>query len=626
MVKKLFRFAAAATLMLLLLVVVFLVIPGLGRVDDPGLEPAFDQDAASPPPRSTASLPNPQRTAFFGDLHVHTSFSTDAYIFGVRTLPEDAYIFAKGGTIEHGAGYPIRLSQPLDFLAVTDHAEYLGTARAASPDIPTSRKQLRALLKTGNRFEFTKYWLQSVIALTGKGFGFVGANPEVEASAWSETIAAAERHNDPGFFTAFIGYEWSSLGIHRNVVYGSGEVAARPFSSIDSNQPQDLWRELESQNEAGQSVIAIPHNMNESGGRMYPADAIEELVWTSEEAMLRRRIEPVSEIYQIKGTSETHPKLSPRDPFADFEIVDLPGYRGGKPGAGGAYARDALRTGLEIFAAKGWNPYVFGFVGSTDSHNASSPVEENKHHGKLPLLDGSAAIRSGEAILLPRSQTPGGTWGGGGLAGIWAEENTRSSLFSALRRRETFATSGPRIAVRLFGGWGLEARWLEENNPAARAYAAGVPMGADLPPRENDAAPRFLLWALKDPAAAHLDRLQIIKGWVDASGESFERVYDLAASGGREIDPASGFYPPVGSTVDIADASYTNTIGSTTLKAYWIDPDFDPTQSAFYYARVLEIPTPRMSTYDAKTLGIDAPEPATIQERAATSAIFYWGK
>jgi hypothetical protein len=342
--------------------------------------------------------------------------------------------------------------------------------------------------------------------------------------------------------------------------------------------------------------------------------------------MLRRRIEPVSEIYQIKGTSETHPKLSPRDPFADFEIVDLPGYRGVKPAAGGAYARDALRTGLEIFAAKGWNPYVFGFVGSTDSHNASSPVEENKHHGKLPLLDGSAAIRSGEAILLPRSQTPGGTWGGGGLAGIWAEENTRSSLFSALRRRETFATSGPRIAVRLFGGWGLEARWLEENNPAARAYAAGVPMGGDLPPREIDTAPRFLLWALKDPAAGNLDRLQIIKGWVDASGQSFERVYDLAASGGREIDPASGFYPPVGSTVDIADASYTNTIGSTTLKAYWIDPDFDPTQSAFYYARVLEIPTPRMSTYDAKTLGIDAPEPATIQERAATSAIFYWGK
>ncbi|MCP4905847.1 MAG: DUF3604 domain-containing protein [bacterium] len=575
------------------------------------------------PPPSRSRIPaDPLRNVWFGDLHVHTSYSTDAFIFGVRALPDDAYHFAKGGTIAHGAGYPIRLSKPLDFLAITDHAEFLGTARAANPDIPSTRRPLRQILKNGNRLEYSRYWVESVAMLTSGTFGAFGANPTASRAAWEDTIASAQRHDEPGVFTAFIGYEWSSIGIHRNVVYGSERAPDRPFSSIDSQRPQDLWRALEAQNDAGQSVIAIPHNMNESGGRMYPSESIEDLVWSESEAMRRRRIEPVSEIYQVKGSSEAHPELSPDDPFADFEIIDLPAYRGVGGGPKGSYSRDALRLGLELSMREGWNPYVLGVIGSTDSHNASSPVEEDRHHGKLPILDGSAAIRSAEALLIPASETPGATWGGGGLAGIWAEENTRASLFAALKRRETFATSGPRISVRFFGGWDFDPSTLTNPDLLSVAYREGVPMGGDLP-AQTSGSPTFVLWADKDPSTAHLDRLQVIKGSLDKEGHSYERIYDVAASGDRARDEQTGLFESVGNSVDIPSASYTNTIGAAHLEAVWTDPDFDAGQDAFYYVRVLEIPTPRMSTYDAKTLGIDAPEPATIQERATTSAIWY---
>ena len=591
---------------------------------DPSLLPAFDPALAEAPLPEKRRVPtNPRRTAFYGDLHVHTSFSTDAFLFGVRALPDDAYRFAKGGTIAHGAGYPIRLTRPLDFLAVTDHAEYLGTARAAQPDVPTVRTPLREVLLSGDKQAFSAYWVESVERMTRGSFGAFGANPEAEASAWRETIAAANRHNDPGRFTAFIGYEWSSVGIHRNVVYGSAATVDRPFSSLDSNRPQDLWRALESQNEAGQPVIAIPHNMNESGGRMYPIESTEDLAWTREEAMRRRRIEPVSEIYQVKGSSEAHPQLSPDDPFADFEIIDLGESRGLKGGPEGSYARDALRSGLELAMKDGWNPYVLGLIGSSDSHNASSPVEEDKHHGKLPVLDGSASIRSGEAFSFPAAETPGASWGGGGLAGVWAEENTRASLFAALQRRETFATSGPRIQVRFFGGWSFDETLLGEPGLLDVCDRNGVPMGGDLPEAEAGRAPSFVVWADKDPDTANLDRIQIIKGSIDASGRSFERIYDVALSDGRSPDPVTGLGPPVGNTVDVAAARYSNSIGAAHLEAVWQDPDFDPARPAFYYVRVLEIPTPRMSTYDAKRLGIPAPAPATIQERAATSPIWY---
>ena len=630
MLSRLLKIALALLLVVVLLATIFILVPGLGQVDDPGLEPAFDAATAPPPPAGRRVPANADKSAFFGDLHVHTSFSTDAFIFGVRALPDDAYHFAKGGTIAHGAGYPIRLSKPLDFLAVTDHAEFLGTARAAAPDtIPSVRKSLREVLTEGNRIEMTQFWTESVALMSSGAFGAAGANPEAGRAAWEETVASANRHNDPGVFTAFIGYEWSSIGIHRNVVYGSERAPERPFSSLDSNRAKDLWLALEAQNNADQPVIAIPHNMNESSGRIYPRESREDMEWTKVEAMRRRRIEPISEIYQVKGSSETHPKLSPNDLFADFEIIDFPEYRGITSGAPGSYSRDGLRAGLELAMKDGWNPYVFGVIGSTDSHNASSPVEEDKHHGKLPTLDGSAGIRSGEALLIPASQTPGATWGGGGLAGIWAEENTRESLFNAMQRRETFATSGPRISVRFFGGWDYDREILASANPIRAAYQRGVAMGGDLPARIDsdamgpNAAPRFILWADKDPGSGNLDRLQIIKGWVDATGKSAEQVYDVAASDERSRDPETGLFTSVGNTVDVPNASYTNTIGATHLEAVWTDPDFIPEHNAFYYVRVLEIPTPRMSTYDAKTLGIKAPEPATLQERAATSAIWY---
>ncbi len=608
----------------------FFIPRATGRIEDPSLQPAFDAATAPPAPAMRKIPPVDTRRALFGDLHVHTSYSVDAFIFGVRALPEDAYRFAKGGTIAHGAGYPIRLSRPLDFLAVTDHAEYLGTARAAQPDVPTVRRPLRELLLEGSRSELTKYWSESVLALTNHkfaggdvGFGDDVTNLQVEADAWRDTIETAERHNDPGTFTAFIGYEWSSWGVHRNVVYAGSQVPERPFSSVDSNLPKDLWTALEAQRKVGQMVIAIPHNMNESSGRMYPDAPIEGMDWTEEEAMRRRAIEPVSEIYQVKGSSETHPTLSPDDPFADFEIIERPSIGGKTGGPAGSFSRNALRTGLELAMRDGWNPYVLGVIGSSDSHNASATVEENNHHGKLPVLDGSAGIRSGEALLLPSSVTPGATWGGGGLAAVWAEENTRAAIFAALERRETFATSGPRIQVRLFGGWSFDESALDSAEAVSIGYRDGVPMGGFLPERPASALPQFLVWADKDPASGHLDRIQIIKGWVDMGGASHERVYDLVASGDRARDPETGSFEPVGNTVDIADASYTNTIGAAHLEALWTDPDFDADHDAFYYVRVLEIPTPRMSTYDAKALGIEAPEPTTLQERAATSAIWY---
>ncbi len=605
----------------------------LGRVDDPSIEPRFDADAAAPPPEMPRVPPVSTRRALFGDLHVHTGYSVDAYIFGVRALPDDAYHFAKGGTIEHGAGYPIRLQRPLDFLAVTDHAEYLGTAREVNAGFPTAEWPLAEALREGSRLDMTRYFAKSIQVLSQTAIGNGGSDASlvddetasrVGREAWLDTIAAAERHNDPGTFTSLIAYEWSSFGLHRCVVYGSSAAPANTFSSLDSPRPQDLWLALEAERAAGKPVIAIPHNMNESAGRMYPDESIEGLEWTSEEAMRRRRIEPVSEIYQVKGSSEAHPALSPEDPFADFEIVSRAGMVDeGAGGPAGGFSRDGLRTGLELAMSDGWNPYVFGVIGSSDGHGAAGPVEEDNHFGKLPVLDGSAAIRAGEANLVPASSSPGGLWGGGGLAVVWAEENTRASIFAALERRETFATSGPRMQVRFFGGWDFDAAVLGKANAAAIGYRNGVPMGGFLGERPDGATPRFLVWADKDASGANLDRLQIIKGWVDATGASHERVYDVAASADRTRDPATGLFESVGNTVDVAHASYTNSIGATHLEAVWTDPDFEPAQDAFYYVRVLEIPTPRMHVYDAKTLGIAPREPTSIQERAATSAIWY---
>ncbi len=599
-----------------------------GPVEDPSLFPAYDPARAEPPPAKPAVAANPQRNLLWGDLHIHTSYSTDAYSMGVRATPDDAYLFTRGGTIAHGAGYAIRINQPLDFAAVTDHGEYLGVLRKANLGLPLETKSLRDRLLQDSPLSLTIAQGITAGRIAGGDLTVEGIeDPEsISVAAWQDIQAAAERHYEPGVFTTFVAYEWTSMpndqNLHRNVVYRGMDVPRLPFSSLDSPNPEDLWDELDRQREQGMEVFAIPHNGNVSNGLMYDSVTFDGGKIDAAYAEQRNRNEPVSEILQIKGTSDTHPLLSPEDEFANFEIMVEQLSASGDPSEPkGSYTRDALRTGIEFSHSEGFNPYRFGVIGSSDSHNASTSVEENNHHGKLPVMDGSAAIRMGLATVMPDQYQRQKRWGSAGLAAVWGQENTRESVFDAMRRKETYATSGPRIQLRFFGGWDYEADLIEDPDITEKAYAGGVPMGGELSNAAN-AAPSFLVWAAKDPESANLDRIQVIKGWIDEAGQSRERIYDLVASDGRELDQ-DGRFPPVGNTVDVKNASYSNSVGAPQLAAWWQDPEFDSAMEAFYYVRVLEIPTPRWSTYDAKTLGIDAPDPQTLQERAISSAIWY---
>lgn len=606
---------------------VLLALHACSPVEDPSLFPAYHAASALPAPAKPLVPARTERQVLWGDLHIHTSLSTDAWTMGVRGLPDDAYTFARGGTIEHPLGYPIRLHKPLDFAAVTDHSEYLGVVRARAPDLPTSTRPMRERLLEDGRLMNTIAFLRTNAGFSLRDVDKAGAEV-ISRDAWQQTIAAAERHYEPGRFTTFVGYEWSSMpearNLHRNVIYRGTKVPELPYSSLESEDPRDLWSALEQQRQQGMPNLAIPHNGNVSDGLMYDEVAFDGSAFDADYARRRMLNEPISEIFQVKGASETHPSLSPGDPFADFNIVNQMLSRepqNSRPR--GSYIRDALRVGMEFEHDQGFNPYRFGVIGSSDGHNASSPVEEDNHHGKLPIMDGSAAIRLGRAYLIPEEENRAARWESAGLAGVWAEENTRESLFDAMRRKETYATSGPRITVRFFAGTGFPDNLMDEPDWLQQAYALGVPMGGELQADSIDgASPRFVVMAAKDPDGANLDRIQIIKGWVDARGQSHEQIHDVALAEKRRADPASKASNPVGNTVDIAGASYSNTIGSPMLQAEWIDPDYSAGQHAFYYARVLEIPTPRWSTYDAKRLGVAAPEPASLQERAVTSAIW----
>lgn len=578
--------------------------------------------------------PQTPENVYFGDLHLHTRYSTDAFAFATWRTPDDAYLFAKGHGIPHVNGRLIQSNEPLDFLAVTDHAEFLGVFQwlAAGDSAEADHEAVRILRSDdATAKERAQAYMAFAGAARSGGPPEQFQQPEVERTVWQEIIDAADRHYLPGEFTTFAGYEWSASaggGLHRNVIFADTRGLPFPFSARDSQNPEDLWTYLEQQRMRGIRVLAIPHNSNYSRGRMFELSTFDGGPLTAHYASRRMWNEPLVEIIQHKGTQETHPLLSPNDEFADFEILtpDLPEWLANDPENSrhensGRYVREALLNGTRLQSEEGFDPFQFGFVGASDFHSGVSGVEEYD-------MDGFYGSAFASTAKLRRNQErewdplPLSLRSAAGLTAVWAPENTRDALFDSMRRRETYATSGTRIKVRFFGGWQYPADLIERGDWVPAAYAGGVPMGGVLSGSEND-APRFVVWAAKSPRGANLDRVQIVKGWSE-DGETLERVYDVVLSDGRELR-ADGSAPAVGNTVDVATATYTNEIGDAELAIVWEDPEFDPLLPSFYYARVLEIPTPRWTTYDAVELGLEPPEevPATIQERAFTSPIWY---
>jgi len=584
----------------------------------------------------------------FGDTHLHTSFSMDAGAFGARLTPRDAYVFAEGNEIISSTGQPVKLSRPLDFLVVADHSDGMGffpLILGGDPKImadPQGRKW-HDMIRSGKGAEAAL----EIITSFGKGTISKAIMPlpgtPAYSSAWQETIEAAEEANDPGRFTAFIGYEWTSNtggnNLHRNVIFRDNADKAsqvEPFTTmkpLGSDNPVDLWKWMAAYEErTGGNVLAIAHNGNLSNGRMFPVvEAFDEKVDASY-ATSRAKWERLYEVTQTKGDGETLPYLSPNDEFADFERWDKGNLDGSvaktKDMLEFEYARSALKNGLKLEQALGINPYKFGMIGSTDAHTGLAAVEEENFFGKTTPQEPSPERMLKTFFHNQKSGVTVMDWevSASGYAAVWATENTREAIFDAMERRETYATTGPRMLVRFYGGWDFEPADANNRLPAAIGYSKGVPMGGDLRDAPAGRAPSFLVAALKDPIGANLDRIQIIKGWLDAQGQLHEKIYDVVwGDADKRQRGTDGKVPPVGSTVDLANATWTNTIGDPELIAVWKDPDFDPQQKAFYYARVLEIPTPRWTAYDARRFGVE-PLPGTtmtLQDRAYTSPIWY---
>jgi hypothetical protein len=584
---------------------------------------------------------------YWGDTHLHTGLSMDAGAFGARLTPEDAYRFARGEELTSSTGLQVKLGRPLDFLVVADHSDNMGffpRLFAGDPEMladPTGRRWYDMVQAGGQQGVAAA--IEVIVAFSQNQF------PEALASlpgtpayraAWEEMIDAAEDYNDPGEFTAFIGYEWTSNtggnNLHRVVIFrddGTKASAVEPLTTLaplGSDNPRDLWRWMEAYEEkTGGRILALAHNGNLSNGIMFPMlDTFTGMAFDREYAETRARWEPLYEATQIKGDGETHPYLSPTDEFADYETWDQGNLDLSVPKQDEMlqyeYARTGLQIGLQLERELGVNPYKFGMVGSTDSHTGLATAEEENFFGKH-----SGTEPSPERYKHPMGETPNGryeSWDmvGSGYAAVWATENTREAIFDAMMRRETYATTGPRMLVRFFGGWEFTAADARSRLPGALGYTKGVPMGGDLPPRHSGGSPTFLVAALKDPFSGNLDRIQIVKGWVDGRGERHEQVYDVKWSGDRQIG-RDGKLPPVGNTVDVANATWTNTIGAPELITVWTDPDFDASQPAVYYARVIEIPTPRWTAYEAMRFGITLPDevPMITQERAYTSPIWY---
>src|SRR6266436_5653443 len=595
----------------------------------PGQSTAQTSSTEPSPPR------NPDRNAYFGEEHIHTSWSVDAWVMGNRiTGPDDALKYAQGQTIKHPMGYDIKIDTPMDFMGVTDHSEYVGVSKGANTAGSAISKMPEAqplILKDPNNQEEQQRVFLYIVSLASRPPIKAFMAPEVAGSIWKENVKIADENNHPGKFTAFCSYEWTSMpnnrNLHRNIFFRDcAHVPPMPYSSLDSNHPEDLWNWMDAQRKAGNELLAISHNANLSDGWMYPTDLDSygrpiDAAW----AASRERNERLVEIKQINGQSETHPLLSPNDEFASYELysnlLGLPTDVGRVDHIHGSFGRQALKDGITMQDVRGYNPYKFGMAGGSDSHNTGSPYRHDNYYGGHGQIDGTvehrfAGVLAGGTMDV-RLENPGG------LTGVWAEENTRASIWDAMYRKETFGVSGPHIKVRFFGGWGYNNDILNAKDWVHQSYANGVPMGADLPPMKG-IAPRFVVWAVKDPTSANLDRIQIIKGWTK-NGQSFEKIFDVAWSGDRKPDKWTGRVPAIKSSVDMEKATYTNDVGSTELKTVWTDPKFDASLHAFYYARVLEIPTPRWTFIQAVKAGIPPPDvvPLTGQERAWSSPIWY---
>jgi len=620
--------------------------------------PAFAQDAGTPD-AGTLEGATPQRPyspyaggaiptrVFWGETHLHTSFSMDAGAFGARLAPEDAYRFARGEEVTSSSGQRTKLSRPLDFLVVADHSDNMGffpDLFAGAPHLladPTG-KRWYDLVQSGSGGTAALEIIDNFSRGTFPEAIFYTPDSKPYKDTWAKTIAAAEQYNDPGHFTAFIGYEWTSQvppgnNLHRVVVYrddaskASQTVPFTTYGASGSTNPEDLWTRLEAYEErTGGDVLAIAHNGNLSNGMMFPLiNPVGNQPLTREYAERRARWERLYEVTQMKGDGEAHPFLSPNDEFADFGTWDkgnlnLSEFKTDDMLAG-EYARSGLLRGLQLEEDLGVNPFKFGLVGATDSHTALTTADDDNYFGKTSAMEPSPERMLHPFATFGDVSIMGWETLASGYQGIWAAENTREALFDAMERKETYATTGPRMLVRFFGGWDFESADAITRQPAAVGYQKGVPMGGDLSNAPRGASPSFLVAALKDPIGANLDRVQIIKGWMDSAGESHERVYDVVCSDDRGITREGRCASSVGNTVDVENASWTNSIGDTEQITVWEDPDFDPSARAFYYVRVLEIPTPRWTAYDAKYYGIDVPDEVEMvaQERAYTSPIWY---
>ncbi len=606
---------------------------------------AFAQDFH--PPKENVKAPKKEYSpyvkdhfpnrVFFGDTHLHTSWSTDAGMVGATLGPDAAYRVSRGEEVTAYSGWKVKLIRPLDFLVVADHAENLGLAdyiRRSDPILLANKtgKKWHDLNKAGNGYDAFLEWIRS-------DKKDLINEPRMMQSVWAKVVANADKYYQPGVFTTFHGYEWSSMpdgnNLHRVVIFRDGGDKTSqivPYSMYDSVDPEGLWNYMAGyEKKTGGQVLAIPHNGNLSNGLMFDTETYTGKPLNKAYAQTRSRYEPLYEVTQMKGDAEAHPLLSPDDEFADFENLDAGNISGKvaktKEMLPREYGRAALKEGLRQEQKLGVNPFKFGMIGSTDAHGGLPTSREENNFNKAHIAEPSADRAKHFLIkgVKPELSIMVKDLGASGLAAVWARENTRESIWDAMTRKEVYATTGTRLKIRVFGGWDFNANEVHRPDFAKQGYARGVPMGGDLTNGPKGKAPSFMIRALRDADGANLDRVQVIKGWLDKDGKTHEKIYDVAVSDDRKIGADGRCKTPVGNTVDVADASYTNTIGEPFLAAHWTDPDFDPRQRAFYYVRVIEIPTPRWTAYDAKFFQVKMPEGTKmqVQDRAYTSPIWY---